>query len=398
MVSQYFWPEGFRVNDLVVSLKSQGVNVEVLTGQPNYPKGQVFDGYSAWGCRTDSWKEVPLNRVPLAPRGNSGALRLLLNYLSFIVAGSVLGPWLLRGKKTDIVFVYGMSPILQAIPAIVIAAIKRAKLVVWVQDLWPESLEATGFVRNRHALALVRVLVRWIYRRADLILVQSQAFVGPVAALSDPAKVRYYPNAADDVFGNLPADAACEVAGLGDGFSVVFAGNLGNAQAVETIVEAAALLKHQGAIKLYLVGSGSRADWLAQQVREQGLDNVVLTGQFPLTAMPGILGRASALLVTLKDAAIFNQTIPSKIQAYLAMGKPIVACLNGEGARIVTEAGAGLSCPAQDAGALAQTILELYNLPAPQRAALGDNARRYFDAHFDSTTLTRTLIGHLDRL
>lgn len=398
MVSQYFWPEGFRVNDLVLSLKAHGVHVDVLTGKPNYPKGALFDGYRMWGCQVERWEGIDLHRVPLAPRGDSGALRLLLNYLSFIVFGTLFGAWMLRGKKADVVFVYGMSPILQAIPAVFLKWVKGAKLVVWVQDLWPESLEATGFVRNRLALALVRMVVRWIYRRADLILVQSEAFIAPVAALADPAKVKYYPNSADDVFKALPTDAPCDIAGLEAGFSVVFAGNLGNAQAVDTIIEAAALLRDYPVIRLYLVGSGSRSAWLAQQVISRGLSNVILAGQFPLTSMPGILGRASALLVTLKDASIFNQTIPSKIQAYLAMGKPIIACLNGEGARIVSKAGAGISCPAEDPAALARTIIALQQMTAPERAAMGEQARLYFDRHFDSAMLTDVLIDHLAAL
>lgn len=395
--SQYFWPENFRINDLVQSLREH-VGVAVLTGQPNYPQGKVFPGYGAWGCQTEQWEGIAVHRVPLAPRGRGGALGLVKNYLSFIVSAAVLAPFKLRGKPLDIVFVYAPSPLLQAIPAILLCWIKGAKLVIWVQDLWPESLEATGFVRDRRALAVLRSVVRWIYRRADLILVQSEAFVAPVAALADAAKIRYYPNSADDVFSDSGGAAPCAVAGLEEGFSVVFAGNLGTAQAVETIIDAAALLAHLPSIRLVLVGSGSRAAWLRDEIAARGLRNVELAGQHPLAAMPAIMRRAGALLVTLKDEAIFYHTVPSKVQAYLAAGRPIIACLNGEGARIIAQAGAGVCCRAEDAHALAQAIAALAALPAAQRQQMGDNGRRYFDAHFDAAMLARTLHGHFEKL
>ena len=397
MISQYFWPEDFPLNDLVKALVVKGLSVEVVTGQPNYPDGRVFDGYSAGNFSTSRWNGASVHRLPLMPRGPASALRLILNYLSFVVSGILLAPLALRKKKVDVVFVYAISPILQAIPAILVKWLKGAKLVIWVQDLWPESLIATGFVHNQWLLALVRVLVRWIYRRADLILVQSEAFMAPVSTMADAAKILYYPNSANDVFSSVP-DGECVILGLDVGFSVVFAGNLGSAQAVETILNAAELLKDTSAIRVYLVGSGSRSDWLKDQIKRRGLSNVLLVGRYPLSSMPAIMRNAGALLVTLKDEAIFRFTVPSKIQTYLAAGRPIVACLNGEGARIVEQAQAGVSCPAENAVALAQSILSVYQMPDKDRSILGSNGRRYFERNFDSNMLTEKLIGHFEKL
>ena len=184
VVSQYFWPEGFRINEVVRSLVEEGVEVDVLTGKPNYPEGVIFNGYRAGGCQVEAWAGATVYRVPLFPRGARGALRLALNYLSFVASGLIFGPWLLRKRQYDVVFVYGLSPILLAIPAIFLAWIKRRKLIVWVQDLWPESLSATGYVRNASVLRSVEWVVRWIYRHTDLLLVQSRAFEAPVAALA----------------------------------------------------------------------------------------------------------------------------------------------------------------------------------------------------------------------
>lgn len=400
IVSQYFWPENFRINDLVRALIGHRQNVDVLTGQPNYPTGKTFDGYRANGFSMQNWEGATIHRVPLAPRGVGSALRLVWNYVSFVLSGSALGPFALRGRHVDVIVVYAVSPILQALPAIFLKWIKGAKLVILVQDLWPESLEATGFIRNRTVLALVRLMVRWIYARADLLLVQSEAFIEPVAALADRGKIAYHPNTADDVFvaPQQETSAHCPIPGLEEGFSVVFAGNLGTAQSVETIVEAAALLKDMREIRFVLVGDGSRVSWIEQKIAELGLKNVQLTGRYPLASMPSILKHAGALLVTLKDEPIFAQTIPSKVQVYLAMARPVVACLNGEGARIVQQANAGVSCKAEDAHALAMAIRQLAALSVEQRNALGQNGLRYFRSHFDRDMLTKTLIDHFQQL
>ena len=184
VVSQYFWPENFRINDLVRSLVRLGHEVDVLTGKPNYPEGVLFNGYHAAGCQVESWGGAAVYRVPLFPRGERSKWRLALNYFSFVFTGLLLGPWVLRKRQYDVVFAYGLSPILVAIPAIFLAWIKRRKLIVWVQDLWPESLVATGYVRNTWVLGAVKWLVRWIYQRSDLLLVQSRAFVASIEVLS----------------------------------------------------------------------------------------------------------------------------------------------------------------------------------------------------------------------
>lgn len=398
VVSQYFWPEGFRINDVVSSLIDKGVEVDVLTGKPNYPEGAVFDGYRAWGCQVESWAGATVYRVPLFPRGSRSAWRLALNYLSFIVTGLMLGPWLLRKRQYDLVFVYGLSPILLAIPGIFLAWIKRRKLILWVQDLWPESLSATGYVRSTRVLRAVEWVVRWIYRHTDLLLVQSRAFVEPVAALAPGKPIAYYPNSVEGTFAKPPSPdvALPEVPSLDEGFAVVFAGNVGAGQGVDVIVEAAALLKDIPQIRFVVFGQGSRWDWMREQVQAQELSNLHLPGRFPVDTMPGLMQKAGALLVTLADKPIFAMTVPNKVQAYMAVGRPILACLNGEGARLVVEeAHAGLSVPAQDAKALAAAVLQMYQMPFEDRARMGANGRRYFKAHFDHDNLVDELIEHL---
>ena len=395
VVSQYFWPENFRINAIVESLIERGIEVDILTGKPNYPEGVIPSSYRAWGCQQEQWKGAAVHRVPLFPRGQNSRLRLTLNYLSFIFFGLVSGSWLLRKRQYDVIFVYGLSPILLAIPGLFIGLLKRKKVIIWVQDLWPESLSATGYVHNNLIIGAVRQVVRWIYRRADLLLVQARAFEAPIRALASDTPIIYYPNSVDDAFAIPAKSEPPVVAGLGEGFSVMFAGNIGAAQAVGVIVEAASLLKEYVDIHFVVLGDGSCRAEMLEAAQQRNLGNLHLPGRFPVETMPGFMQKASALLVTLADRPIFAATVPNKVQAYLAAGRPIIACLNGEGARLVAEAGAGLSTPAENAQALADTILRLYRLSPSEREEMGDNGRRYYQEHFDHEYLVDELIGHL---
>jgi glycosyltransferase involved in cell wall biosynthesis len=395
VVSQYFWPESFRINEVAQSLRDEGCEVTVLTGQPNYPDGHVFEGYRAWGLGREPHPVGALLRLPLLPRGRSGALRLALNYLSFIVSAGVLGPWMLRGQRFDAVLVYAPSPILQAIPAIWLAWLKSAPLVTWVQDLWPESLAVTGFVRQPRALAAVAAVVRWIYRHNDLLLVQSQAFVEPVRAMAGSVPVSYHPNPGEVAF-SAPPSAEAPALVLEPGFNVVFAGNLGTVQALDTVMAAAQLLRDDPEVRFVLVGSGSRGNWLAEETRRLGLDNIRMAGRFAPAQMPAILSQASALLVSLRRDPTMAQTVPSKIPAYLAAARPIIAALDGEGARVVMEAGAGVSSPPEDPEALADAVRRLKAMAPAEREQMATRGRRYFEVHFEPQTLAKQLLAHLE--
>jgi glycosyltransferase involved in cell wall biosynthesis len=398
IVSQYFWPENFSINSMVRSVLDRGIQVDVLTGKPNYPEGYIYSGYKTFGCQTEQWHTATtIHRLPIVPRGTKNAIKLMLNYLSFIFSGLIFAPWLLRKQHYDAVLVYAPSPILQAIPAIFLGWLKRAKVLIWVQDLWPESLAATGHVRSPFILKAVEVVVRWIYKHADLLLVQSREFVQPIAAMAPSTRVAYLPNSVEASFATPPSKGIDlpSILELDTGFAVVFAGNVGAGQAVEVIVEAAALLKEVPAIRFIVFGQGSRWNWMHEQIEERGLRNVHLPGRFPVDTMPAIMQKAGALLVTLTDDPIFEKTVPNKIQAYLAAGRPILACLNGEGARLVIEAQAGLSVPAQDAIGLAEAVMQLYQMPHEAREHMGIQGRNYYKKYFDHDKLVDELIAHL---
>ncbi|EJM19364.1 glycosyltransferase [Pseudomonas sp. GM21] len=398
LMSQYFWPESFIINDLAIKLASEGHEVTVATGKPNYPDGDIYSGYSAKGVQRERYSSlIDVVRVPVYPRGKGGAKKLVLNYLSFVVMGLWYFPKLLRGKKIDVIIVFAPSPIVQVIPAILLKWLKRAHLAVWVQDLWPESLSATGFIKKSWVLKSVGCMVRGIYKYCDTLLLQSRAFFEPTKKYADPEKLVYFPNSIDiknfSVRGNIiPSDLKCE---LENHFSVVFAGNIGTAQSVESIVEAASILKQETALRIFIVGSGSMLEWVVGQKKSLNLDNLVLPGRFPADAMSEIFECAAALLVSLNDEEIFSYTIPSKIQAYLAAGRPIIAALRGEGARVVSESGAGLVCPPANGQLLAATILSLKESSSVERDKMGAAGLQYFNENYDMDFQSGRLIDIL---
>lgn len=398
LVSQYFWPESFVVNDLVRTLVAQGNSVHVLTGKPNYPDGKIFPGYDLNGCVEERFvSSVPVCRVPLRPRGAGGAKKLVINYLSFVLNGLFFFPRLIKGKSNefDVIFVFAPSPIISVIPAIYLKFRLKTHLAVWVQDLWPESLSATGFIRNRLVLRMVGWLVRGIYACTDTLLVQSKAFAAPVARYAREDKIVYYPNSHEDsplqpaTCTQVPTELLEQ---LEQNFCLVFAGNLGTAQSVETLIQAAESLKHLPGCKLVLVGSGSMLAWIEAQKGLKGLDNLILAGRFPPSEMPQFFSRAAGLLVTLKREEIFSYTIPSKVQAYLAAGRPVIAALNGEGARVIEEAGAGLTCSAEDSAGLARCIERLFHMSSEEREKLGQSGREYFLANFEMARQSQRLV------
>lgn len=384
ILTQYFWPENFRINDLAEGLRQRGHRVTVYTGLPNYPRGRFFEGYSLFGPYAENHQGVTVMRVPLLPRGRGGGLRLMLNYGSHALMASLLAP-LRCPRDLDVVLVYEPSPITIGIPARVIKWSRKAPVALWVQDLWPQSLEATGAVRSRLVLRLVDRLVRWIYRGCDRVLVQSRAFVEPIRDQGVPPEhIRYLPNSAEDFYvPTAVAEDAPERAEMPAGFRVMFAGNIGAAQDFPTILAAAERLRADKDIHWVIVGDGRLRSWVESEVARRGLQETVhLLGQRPPRSMPRLFALADVLLVTLRREPIFALTIPSKVQSYLACARPVLAALDGEGAHIVQESGAGLTVPAEDAAALADAVKRMARMEPSALENMGRSGHAYFEQHF----------------
>jgi len=389
IVSQYFWPENFRVNDLSTGLVQKGHEVTVLTGIPNYPDGNFYAGYNFFKNTRQNYCGAEVIRVPVIPRRKGGNFNLILNYLSFVVFGTLLAPFVCR-KKYDAIFVYGISPVLMAIPAVFLKIIRKTPLVLYVLDLWPESISAVGAFKSPFLLKQVAKIVRFIYKHCDQILVSSPGFIERIKEMGvDGVRINYWPQWAEDNYKIVTVkENSDENIQMPSGFRIMFAGNIGAAQGFEAIIKAAEQLKGCSQIHWIILGDGRMKPWVEEQVRLNKLENNVhLLGRRPLEKMPSYFAMADVLLVTLKDDPIFSLTIPAKIQSYMACGRPILACLNGEGAKVINESGAGISCPAEDFDALADSVLKMSKLSETELAAMGLNSRVYFERHFTRNIL-----------
>lgn len=399
VVTQYFWPENFRVNDLALGLNQKGHEITVLTGVPNYPDGKFFEGYGLFSPHEEDFNGIRVLRVPLVSRGKSKGLRLAINYFSFAFLASLLGPFYCKGNY-DAIFVFETSPVTVGLPAILLKKIKKAPIFFWILDLWPENLYATGAVSSSFILGAVRSLVRFIYANCDRILISSKGFLEQVTSLGFPQEnVRYFPNWAEDVYWRGTAGATETAAGLPEGFKVVFAGNIGAAQGFDTILKAAVILRDIPDVHWVIIGDGRMAQWVADEIKKSKIENNVhMLGRHTPETVVEIFSVADALLVSLRPDPTFALTVPGKIQSYLACGKPIIASLDGEGALLVEESGAGIACPAGDADALAKAVLALRDLPEESRKEMGEKGFQFCRDNFARDTLMENLVRWMSEL
>ncbi len=393
IVSQYFYPEEFKINDLARDLVSRGHQVSVLTGKPNYPKGEYFEGYQYSGEQKEDYCGVEIIRVPLRKRGNGGALNLVRNYWSFVVNAK---KYIRRNRmEFDAILCFEVSPITQAYPALYCKKKYGGKVLLWVQDLWPESVTAAGGVNNKFALGILERMVKRIYEKCDVLLVQSDGFRESILSKGDFAqKIVFAPNWAEDLYLEKEmVEKESISAMMPDGFKVMFAGNVGAAQDIESIIKAANETKDVPDIKYIIVGDGRARAKAEEQVKLMGLEKTVyFMGRHPMAQMPTFFSLADVMVVSLKDEYIFSLTIPAKTQSYLASGKPIVTMLNGEGSRIVEQAKCGLTAPSGDYKKFAGNIQNLYHTDKAELDQMGKNGFEFYKKHFDKKMVVDNII------
>ena len=385
IVTQYFYPENFKSNDLAFELQKRGYNVTVLTGIPNYPHGKFYKGYGVFKKRKEVINGVEVLRTLVIPRGNGGGVMLAMNYLSWAFIASIWAFFMSLSHRYDLVIVHETSPITQGFPALVVKAIRRCPIYFWVLDLWPESLQAAGGINNRYVLSFFTWVTKVMYRGSDKILVSSKGFRKSILDKGDfEHKIVYFPNWAEDVFAAPPGlspEQEKVVDSLPDGFKVMFTGNIGEAQDFVHVMEAAKLLKDNNKIKFILIGDGRKRQWVTDYIEKNDLsETVIWLGRFPLDMMPAFCSRADVLFLALKDDFIFSLTAPAKLQSYMAVGKPIVAMIDGETQNIISEAQCGICVNAGDYKAFADSILSMSEDSALER--LGYSGYEYFKANF----------------
>ena len=395
IISQYFWPENFRINDFVPELISRGHEVQILTGKPNYPSGKMFPEYIQNPSFYSSYQGATIHRVPIVSRGSHSA-RLLLNYLSFIISGSIIGSWKLRKFQPDLIFVYEPSPITVGLPAALLGKLKNVPIVFWALDLWPETLEAVGGIKSKTVLWIVEKVVRFIYNSCSIVLGQSKSFIKSIQTHCNyPERVHYFPSWAEafpKFSDDQPIDFAPEINLDKESYNILFAGNIADAQDMPSILRAANILRNDKNIKWIIVGDGRRFEWLKSEVKRLELEkNILLLGRFPLERMPSFFAHADALLVSLKKDPVFSMTIPAKLQTYLMTGIPILGMLDGEGAKIIEESNAGLCCEASDPIGLAEAAKKMSKMSKSHSQMLGQNGIKYSNKEFDRTSLMNKL-------
>lgn len=387
-ISQYFFPEQFSNNEIAKWLVAQGHEVDVICGVPNYPAGVFFDGYSNRSRRSETWEGVRIHRAWTKARGRR-AMSLLANFLTYPVTASRTLARTVRGTS-DVSFVSMPSPLFQALAGIYLKYRFGVPTVYWVQDIWPESALLTLNLRNPLIVRPLNWLCGWIYRRADLVLVQSEAFPPMIERFGvAPAKIRVLPNTAPDTYRPVAAEQDSKAKQMmaavrADSFRIFFAGNIGESQDFDTYIAAAELLKSEGrAVSWVIIGSGRDMDRVQNEIARRDLADVFhFLGRHPEQDMPLFFAQADAMLVGLKDNNIFSLTVPYKVQCYMACGKPIIGSLNGEGARIIRQAQAGLTAKAETPSELAVQIAKMMEMSPESRHQMGTAGLRYFQENY----------------
>lgn len=394
-ISQYFFPEQFSNNAIAEELVRRGHRVHVFPCVPNYPTGTFVNGYSNSSKRNEIWNGVSISRAFTIPRGRKG-FQLIANYVFYPFAAS----WTIFRRlkeRADVSFISMPSPLLQALAGIFLRWRTGTPCVYWVQDLWPESATLTLGIKNRLVLRLLNAICGWIYRQADLVMVQSEAFREAVEKFGVPSHlIRALPNTAPENYRPMSPTDASELASLvpQHGFRLMFAGNIGESQDFDTLISAAIVLRDRSDLHWLIVGSGRDEERARKLVATHGLgDRFYFLGRHAEEAMPKFFAHADAMLVSLKNAPIFALTVPYKVQCYLACGKPIIASLSGEGARIVSESGAGIAVDAGQPEQLANAIRQMIDGGHDQRDRYAKAAKRYFDKNYSA----EKIYGELER-
>ncbi len=390
IVTQNFYPETFGINDIVQDLAERNFRVDVLTGLPNYPQGKFYDGYNIFKHGEKYYKGARVYRCVVFPRLLNSTLGICLNYASFPIFAT-LKLFLLMFKKYDRVFVYEPSPIFQCIPALIISWFKSCEKIIYILDIWPESVYSVIDFKSKLFRKMLKSYSAYIYRRFDKVLITSNGFRKQLTNLKiENEKIIYLPQwvpASDYNILHNPLKKKYE-----NTFNIVFTGNVGIPQNLNVLIEAAMLLKNRINVRFIIVGDGDYLKTFKRLVTENKLDGMfVFEGRKPYEDIPKYYDIADALIATLKDIDLFGKIIPAKIPAYMSASKPILCAINGESANIVKEAECGLTSKAGDAKELSENIIKLYKMSPEKRLNMGQNGIKYSKKNFNRKML-------LDRL
>ena len=387
VISQYFYPEQFRINDICSEWVKRGYEVTVVTGMPNYPQGKFYEGYGYFKKRRENYNGVEIIRLPIIPRGHSSVM-MALNYLSFIASGFFWAKF--TSLKADKVFTYEVSPMTRALVGIWYAKRRDIPSVLYVTDLWPENVQYAGGINNTKILNLIGSMVDYIYRNTGLILTSSKSFISAIKARGIPNhKIKFWPQYAEEFYMPIEQNVSLSDIPKDNRLNLLFAGNIGKSQGLDVLPKAAKKLKDRGVlVRFNIVGDGRFKETLMRLVDSLDVSNYFnFIDRQPAAKIPEYMSVCNATLITLAKNKIFSMTLPAKLPSCLACGVPVIVCADGEIQQVIQEADAGLCCDAGDYRALAGIIEQVSKMPDETLKKLGRNARRYFESHFEKQKL-----------
>ncbi len=391
VITQYFYPEPFRINDMCLEWVKRGYKVTVLTGIPNYPQGEFYEGYSIKENRNENWNGVEIIRIPLIARGHS-SIKLFLNYISFVVSGYW---WKIRTKlKADCVFTFEVSPMTQALIGVWYTKKHKVPNYLYVQDLWPENVEIVTGITSPVVIKPISKMVNYIYKNCTDIFATSPSFVKEIQKrVENKEKVHYLPQYAEEFYKPVEPKPVSEIP-KNDKFKIIFTGNIGQAQGLEILPKTAQLLKGEN-IEFVIVGDGRYRGEFEKEIAQREVEDMfVLVPRQPAEYIPQLLAACDAAFISFQNADLWKMTIPAKLQSYMACGMPIVASAFGETEMIINEAQCGVCAPIGDENALAQQILNLKN---EDLSAMAKNSCCYYEEHFDKQSIMDGLDEYFEK-
>ena len=378
--TQHFWPENFRINDIAYELNLRN-KVCIITGLPNYPNGKIYKSYKSYKPKVSYHNNIKIIRLPIIPRFKGTSLNLIINYLSFIISGIFHINFLKKNTDPDVVFVYGTSPILQAIPALLFSKIKKVPLVLWIQDLWPESVKDTGFIKNNLFLLMINSLVVKIYKRSNKILLQSPMFIyhHNIKPFIEKCLVHYNPSEFRVFEKKEAKNIKSKI------FNMVYAGNLGKAQNFDSLFDLALFsISNKINVRFTLIGEGSEKDNIQKRIFEQKLGNIInIQGPKSKDQLNEILSECDSLILTLNEGVVLSKTIPAKFQTYLFFSKPLFSISSGIVNDLINKHNLGIATKPNEKENLIQNFKKLYSYSYLEKKKIGENCYQFYLNHFE---------------
>jgi len=385
IISQGYWPEIFPINIITKNIVKSGINVNVLTGYPNYPKGKIYNGFNNKEVSVKKKKNITVNRVPIVPRGINSKFGIILNYISFLFSSIIFAPFLLKIKKIDIILVYATSPIIQAYAGLYLKLFnKNIKLITWVQDLWPNILKETKIVKNNYLISIINIVVKNVYNRSDLILAQSKSFLKEIKKVTS-TKVQLLYNPGFD-------ESKLKIKKKRKLIKILYAGNIGNAQPWEKLLSYFYKSNFNDKLSLTICGEGQKKKFVKHFIKHNKLKNVYLKNFQKDPNLKKEYQNADFLLIMLNQGRYLNKTIPSKFQTYLAKGKPLLGITSGEFGELIKKNKLGLVLKLNSLSSFKTIFKKMIKIKDQELNIYSKNTKKFYEENFSQKIINQELI------